>query len=173
MLSGNLADFALLDVMQLLLSSGRTGRLHLDHPRGGDVWLENGEVIHATSLGRRGEDALSLIASLGEGRFNFEQDALSPEKTISLRREAVLTRMLTESDAWTPIVRAFPDWVTPVRFTPGWSEQTRVTRRQYQVLSGVGQGGLCALLSRTDLPAREVMELLLPFWQAGKIEYAA
>lgn len=173
MLSGNLVDFALLDVMQLLLSSGRTGRLHLDHPRGGDVWLENGEVIHATALGKTGEHALSLIASLTEGRFNFDQGMLSPERTVSLRREMVLTRMLTESDAWHPLIRVFPDWTTPLRFTGGWSDQTRVTRRQYEVLSGVGRGSLSALVGSSALAPREFIETLLPFWQAGKVEYAA
>lgn len=173
MLSGNLADFALLGVMQMLLTSNRTGRLHLDHARGGDVWLENGEVVHAAALGKVGDDALSLIASLTEGRFAFEQNTQSAERTVTLRRETLLGRMLQESDAWAELLRAFPDWSRPLRFTNGWSDQTRVTRRQYQALSQVGRGHLGEMVSASDLPPRELLELLLPFWQAGKIEYAA
>lgn len=173
MLSGNLTDFALLDVVQLLLTSGRTGKLHIDAARGGDVWLENGEVVHALSLGKVGDEALSLIASLTEGRFNFDQNAVAPARTVGMRREALLTRMFQESDAWQPVIRAFPDWSTPLRFTSGWSDQTRVTRQQFKVLSLVGRGGLGTMVTVSPLPPREMLETLLPFWQAGKLEYSA
>ncbi|WP_027481717.1 DUF4388 domain-containing protein [Deinococcus pimensis] len=173
MLSGNLADFSLLDVMQLLLTSGRTGALRLAHPRGGDVWLEGGEVVHATALGRSGEDALSLIASLHDGQFNFDQGATTSDRSVAMRREAVLTRMLQEGDAWAPIIRAMPDWTSPVRFTNGWSDQTRVTRRQYEALSLVGRGDLATMVRASSFSPRELMEILLPFWQAGKLEYGA
>lgn len=173
MLSGNFADFALLDVMQLLLTSGRSGKLHIDHPRGGDVWLTNGDVVHASALGRTGDEALSLIASLSEGRFNFDQNAVPPTRTVNIRREALLTRLLSESDAWQPLDKAFPDWTTPLRFTGGWSDQTRVTRKQYKALSLVGRGNLGAMVSASPLPPRELLETLLPFWQAGKLEYVA
>lgn len=174
MLSGNLADFSLLDVMQLLLTSGRTGTLRLAHPRGGDVWLEGGEVVHATALGRTGDEALSLIASVHDGAFDFDQGATTTDRSVSTRRETVLTRMLQENDAWAPIIRAMPDWTTPLRFTNGWSDQTRVTRRQYEVLAHVERGSdLCGLVRATTWPPRELLDVLLPFWQAGKIEYAA
>ncbi|AFZ66031.1 DUF4388 domain-containing protein [Deinococcus peraridilitoris] len=173
MLSGNLADFALLGVMQMLLSSNRTGCLHLEHARGGDIWIENGEVVHATALGKTGDEAISLISSLADGRFVFEQNVTTPERTIRLRREMLLGRMMQEGDAWAELLRAFPDWSRPLRFTGGWSDQTRVTRRQYLALSGIGKGHLAAIVSDSDLPPRELLELLLPFWQAGKIEYAA
>jgi len=172
MLSGNLADFDLLSVMQMLLTSGRTGKLHLEHPRGGDVWIESGEVVHAVALGRTGEDALSIIASLKEGRFAFDQNAQSPEKTVTLRRESLLTRMVMEGDAWHALVEAFPDWSKPVRFTGGWSDQTRVTRRQYHALAALDRSvNIQDLVRIVNMKPREALETLLPFWQAGKIEY--
>ncbi len=172
MLSGNLTDFDLLGVMQMLLTSNRTGKLHIEHARGGDVWIENGEVAHALVLSKTGAEALSLIASLQEGRFDFEQNAASPQQSVKLRREALLAQMVQESDAWTELLRTFPDWNRPLRFTAGWSDQARVNRRQYWALSQVGKGSLSDMIGASPLPPRELLELLLPFWQAGKIEYA-
>lgn len=172
MLSGNLTDFDLLGVMQMLLTSNRTGKLHIEHARGGDVWIENGEVAHALALSKTGAEALSLIASLQEGRFDFQQNAASPQHSVKVRREALLAQMMQESDAWAEIVRAFPDWDRPLRFTVAWSDQTRVSRRQYQALSQVGHGNLNDMIGASPLPPRELLELLLPFWRAGKIEYA-
>lgn len=173
MLSGNLAEFALLDVLQLLLSSNRAGKLRLASPRGGDVWLGEGAVLHARALGSEGEAALGVLAGVCEGGFDFERGEAPPKQTVALRPEALLPRMLRESDAWQPLSRAFPDWNTPLRFTNAWSAETRVTRRQYQALSLVGRGDLRAMVQASTLPPRELLEVLLPFWQAGKIEYTA
>lgn len=171
MLSGNLVDFPLLGVLQMLLTSARTGRLHISGPLGGDLWIDSGRVVHATALGKNGEHALSVLAGLIEGDFHFEQGEEAPEHSVTLRRESILTRMLMDSDRWAALLPTFPDWSCPVRFTGGWSDHTRVTRRQYRALTTVGTGSLTEMASVSPLAPLDFLETLLPFWQAGKLEY--
>ncbi|WP_102125230.1 DUF4388 domain-containing protein [Deinococcus planocerae] len=171
MVRGDLAVFPFLSVMQMLLSSGRGGRLSVTHARGGDLWFEPGEVIHARAGTLTGEGALQLLSSLDAGTFTFDPGGAAPERTLSLRRDPALRQMIGEADAWGPLLRAFPDWERPLRFTPRWTEAQPVTRAQYAALSHVSDGvPLRAVLERAGGSPRATLETLRPFLTAGLIE---
>ena len=135
MVRGDLAVFPFLSVMQMLLSSGRAGRLSVAHPRGGELWLEPGELVHARAGGLTGDGALQVLSSLDGGQFTFAPDVAASERSLSLRRDAALRRLIEESDAWGELLRAFPDWSRPLRFTARWTDAQPVTRAQYLALS--------------------------------------
>lgn len=171
MVRGDLAVFPFLSVMQMLLGSGRAGCLSVDHPRGGQIWLEPGEVVHAQTPALRGEAALQLLSSLDGGQFAFEPDQEAPEHTLSLRRDAALRRMLDDSEAWVTILRTFPDWTRTLRFTPRWAEAQPVTRSQFRALNLLADSiSIQRLLERSGEPPREVLDTLRPFLVAGLIE---
>ncbi|KEF33504.1 MULTISPECIES: DUF4388 domain-containing protein [Deinococcus] len=173
MVRGELAVFGFLPVMQMLLSSGRRGRLSVAHARGGEVWLEPGELVHARSGGLTGERALQVLSTLDSGQFTFAPDVPASERTLSLRREAALRRLIEETDAWGPLLRTFPDWSRPLRFTARWTDAQPVTRAQYVALSLVPEGlPLRTLLDRCELSPRSALETLHPFVTAGLVEVA-
>lgn len=171
MVRGDLTVFPFLSVMQMLLTSGKAGRLSVDQPRGGQLWIEKGEIIHAQSGQLKGDAALQLLSSLDSGTFTFEADHRPPERSLNLRREAALRRMLEDSEAWSVLLRTFPDWSLSVQFTARWSDAQPVTRAQYQTLSLVeGRLSLQALLERSQELPRAVLDTLQPFLAAGLIE---
>lgn len=171
MVSGDLQVFPLLPVMQMLLTSGRSGEFTVDHPRGGTLWFEQGELVHARSGQMKGEAALQLMCSLDSGTFTFEVDRPPPERTLSLKQDMAMHRMLMDADAWTPLLRIFPDWSRNVRFTSRWTEQQPVTRPQYLALTQVGQAhNIRHMIERSELPPREMMEMLRPFVTNGLVE---
>lgn len=176
MLQGSLQDFPLPNLLQMLAGSGVTGRLSLEHARGGELWLRNGEVVHALALGRSGDDALDLLASVTDGSFSFVPLAAPDEHTVSLRGNALLRQLTLSGDEWRGLLPLFPDWNAPLHFTPRWSTQQPVTHGQYRVLSLVGQLTLDELLRRSELPPRATLEILRPFVQSGLLsapEYSA
>lgn len=171
MVRGDLSVFPFLSVLQMLLTSGRAGRLSVDHPRGGQLWIERGELVHAQTPNLKGDAALQLLASLDGGLFTFEPDQLPPERTLNLRRDAALHRMLDESEAWTALLRIFPDWTRTLRFTSKWSEAQPVTRAQYRTLSLVADSPtIQAMLERSGESPKMVLDTLRPFLMAGLIE---
>lgn len=171
MVRGDLSVFPFLSVMQMLLTSGRAGRLSVDHPRGGQLWLDRGEIVHAQTPALRGEAALQLLASLDGGQFTFEPDQAPPERSLSLRRDTALHRMLEDSEAWSTVLRTFPDWTRTLRFTARWTEAQPVTRTQFRALSLVADGPTIQhLLERSGEPPRAVLDTLRPFLVAGLIE---
>ncbi|QLG10622.1 DUF4388 domain-containing protein [Deinococcus sp. D7000] len=171
MVRGDLAVFPFLSVMQMLLTSGREGLLSVDHVRGGQLWLERGEIIHARCGALTGDAALQLLASLGSGTFVFEPGISAPERTLHLHRDSALRRLFEESNAWEPLLRAFPDWQRRLRFTPRWTEAQPVTQPQFRALTLVSQElDIRTLLERCGEAPRSVLETLRPFMLAGLIE---
>ncbi|MEW6420379.1 MAG: DUF4388 domain-containing protein [Deinococcota bacterium] len=173
MVRGDLAVFPFMPVMQMLLSSGRAGRLSVAHPRGGELWFEPGEIIHARSGGLTGDAALQVLSSLDGGQFTFAPDVPPGERTLALRRDTALRRLIEDADSWSGLLRVFPDWSRPLRFTPRWSDAQPVTRAQYVALSLIPEGWpLRVMLERTGLLPRQTLELLRPFVTAGLVEVA-
>lgn len=171
MVRGDLAVFPFLSVMQMLLSSGRDGVLGVDHVRGGQLWLQGGEIIHARCGLLTGDPALQLLASLSAGTFVFEPGVPAPERTLHLHRDSALRRLFEETNAWEPLLRAFPDWQRRLRFTARWTEAQPVSRLQYRALKLVAQGlDIRSILERSGESPRAVLDTLRPFMMAGLIE---
>ncbi|WP_293910860.1 DUF4388 domain-containing protein [Deinococcus sp.] len=169
MLRGSLDEFPILNVLQMLTSSSVSGKLHVAHLRGGDIWLQVGEVVHATALSREGDDALDLMSSVTGGDFTFDPDQLSPTKTVQMRRNALLRHLSVSSDAWQELLAMFPAWDRPLTFTERWTDQQPVTRTQFRILNQVGRLPLGDLVSQSELSPRATLDLLRPFVQSGLV----
>lgn len=171
MVSGDLSVFPLLPVMQMLLSSGRSGQFSVEHPRGGSLWLDQGNLVHAKSGALVGEDALQLMCSLDAGTFIFDPERNTNEKSLDLKQDSALHRMLIDHESWIDLLRLFPDWSRPLRFTARWTDQQPVTRQQFRLLDLVAQGlSLRAIMDRSELLPKDSLEVYRPFLTGGLIE---
>lgn len=139
MVSGDLQVFPLLPVLQMLLASGRSGKLSLQHMRGGEMWFENGELIHAVSMGLEGEAALQLLSSVDGGTFTFEAYTEPVSQTIKLRQDIIMRRMLLNTDQWEKVQFHFPNWDKSLIFSHLWNESQLVDHTQYRVLALVDE----------------------------------
>lgn len=171
MVRGDLAVFPFLSVMQMLLSSGRAGLLSVEDVRGGQLWLECGEIIHVRCSLRTGDAALQILASLGGGTFTFEAGISAPERTLHLHRDSALRCLFEESTIWQPLLRTFPDWQRRLRFTARWTEAQPVSHPQFRALKLVsGEVDIRAVLERGQDTPRTLLDTLRPFVMAGLIE---
>src|SRR3954454_25365140 len=83
-LQGTLDTFALPDVLRLLASTRKTGRLLVRGDRGdGSVWVDGGSVVgsSATGLGRDASagQVLFQLPRYTDGSFTFEAESVCPE----------------------------------------------------------------------------------------------
>jgi PAS domain-containing protein len=84
-LRGNLADFSLIDLCQILVQGTKTGHLRLQLVNGisGDVFFYCGSIVHAaTDHGHQGIQALPALMTGSNGSFEFNFDVASPSNTI-------------------------------------------------------------------------------------------
>jgi pSer/pThr/pTyr-binding forkhead associated (FHA) protein len=91
---GDLTEIPAFAVLQTLEMGRKTGVVRFDSNDGiGDLWLENGHPVHATTKSQKGFDAaISLVNSLA-GRFSFDPNEIAPEQTIT----ASITELLLEA----------------------------------------------------------------------------
>ncbi len=83
-LSGSLALLPILDIVALLNSNLRTGRLEIKTARGGgEICFENGEIIHARWKGTDGKKAFGRIMDQKAGTYTFSCKPSGSKRTIT------------------------------------------------------------------------------------------
>ena len=91
---GNLAEFPVFAVLQILEMGRKTGLLRIEADAGpGKLWLCAGAPVHAETKHQKGFDAAIAVVNLGSGHFTFEPQQDAPERTI----QASVTELLLEA----------------------------------------------------------------------------
>ena len=81
---GSLAELHLPDIIQLVSVSGKSGVFRLiDGEHRGDIWLQEGRIVHAVHEDLSGEEAVYALAIWRTGEFRFEAGIDSPRQTIT------------------------------------------------------------------------------------------
>lgn len=132
-LRGNLRDFGLPDIVQLVSFGRKTGALRLDCDTGEAVlYFEEGRVVHAEYPGREGEGAAYLLFQIPDGSFRFESGVASPRRTLSIDPTNLVMeamRRLDEAEARKGCEREGA-WVPDLGsdFGDDWSLELRTAR---------------------------------------------
>ena len=98
-MTGTLGLFSLLDVIQLLISSSRTGCLNVKHPDSeADFYFLNGKLVHATFGNLQGEEAVIELFKDEQGAFEFIVGSKNPDTTITSSTENLLLTAIRTAD---------------------------------------------------------------------------
>jgi hypothetical protein len=90
-LTGNLAQLSLVDILKLLSSGRQAGRLDLTAgPNSGEIYLQGGAIVHAVSGVQVGEEAIYTLMGWLEGDFNFVAGPAPPEQSVTIPTEQLL-----------------------------------------------------------------------------------
>lgn len=90
---GNLRDFSLAEIVQLLNLNRRSGVLHINAESNGDVIFDNGNMIFAKYGHLEGEDAVYKAVPERNGQFHFEPG----EKKVSPNIHGATMNILLEA----------------------------------------------------------------------------
>ena len=84
-LEGDLADDTFPGVLEFLFTSRKTGRIVIlnGSRRPGHIYVEDGNVVHAELARQSGIDAFNQMCFLTHGRFKFEPEFRSAQRTMS------------------------------------------------------------------------------------------
>jgi len=90
-LTGNLADVSLFDIIQIIENSRLSGMLQVTSSTVcGEIHFEEGLVVGAKSGMDFGRKALSLFAGAGDGTFEFEKTGQTYDRTIQTTSNTAL-----------------------------------------------------------------------------------
>ena len=175
-LSGTLDTFALPDVLRLLASTNKTGRLRVTGDRGsGSVWVDGGEVVatelaSAMSQDPSHEEVVFGLLRFAAGSFTFEVDATAPNADTGLALEPVLgaaENMLIEWKAIEAVIPSLDVWVglQPELEGPDVMVDSTRWRGIAAIGSGTQVGAVAEALSLNEIDScrlvKELIELKL------------
>lgn len=102
---GNLAEIALVDLLQIFVMNRKEGRLLLagepgshESAREGEIHLKNGQITHARLGAIEGTKALYRLLGWRRGRFSWQPGPTSPVRTIKSAPDAVVMEGMRQAD---------------------------------------------------------------------------
>ncbi len=119
MLAGTLTDFSLPDIIQLISSGRRNGRLVIrSDGREGSIYFIEGEIVHAILEDIKGEEAVYRLFDFFEGDFEFENDISTDKRTVSTRNDRLIFSGIRRIDEWRELRKEIPSLEAVPRFAP-------------------------------------------------------
>lgn len=97
--AGSLSEMSLPDIVQILAAGRKSGRLQLRVAAGaGEIYLEKGQVIHATIGKLSGEDAFFALLPVTEGEFALEPTEQLPSRVINKSTQTLMLEAMQRFD---------------------------------------------------------------------------
>ncbi|HVO31450.1 MAG TPA: DUF4388 domain-containing protein, partial [bacterium] len=102
---GNLAEIALVDLLQIFVMNRKEGRLLIagdptgpEAAREGEIHLKSAQITHARLGATEGTKALYRLLQWRKGRFSWQPGPTSPVRTIKSAPDAVVMEGMRQAD---------------------------------------------------------------------------
>jgi hypothetical protein len=170
-LQGTIETFALPDVLRLLASTKKTGRLQLDGSRGsGSIWVESGTIVGGEATGAphagSADEVLFEMLRFKEGDFVFDSETDIQMKHAPLEVEPALETAEKMLEEWKSIETVVPSLDHQVVLAPSLKgDEITISADRWKtivaVAGGASVGSLGDSLQLGELPvSRNVKELV-------------
>ena len=106
---GSLRELQLADIIQLVSTSGKTGKFFLTRDdEQGSLYLKQGRIVHAEVGDLEGEEAVHVLASWNSGDFRFEPSVEIDRVSIHKSNTQLLMEAAHQHDEWRVLSRKVP-----------------------------------------------------------------
>lgn len=169
-LRGNLAQLPLLDILKMLSSGNRSGRLDIHQgSNSGEIYLQYGRLIHAVTGVQIGEKGVYTLLGWLEGDFSFTPDIEAPEQSIHLSTEQVLLEAVRQAEQWEDIKEVISSTDAVYNISPSGSANTVSLKPiEWQVLAQInGQRSIVEIAELLELHEFEVAKIVFSLTTAG------
>jgi hypothetical protein len=170
---GSLAEIQITDLIQLVGVSRKTGALHIRNgSERGEVYLVDGQVVHAQLGPHVGEEAVYAMVLATEGDFEFEPGDASPRRTISKGNTRLLMEAAQRVDEWRVVSRKVPstDLVPEYVTQPDRGDRIFLNTAEWLVLAKIdGRRSVRAVAGLAGLTVFDTAKVLYGLVSAGLI----
>ncbi len=170
---GSLAELHLPDIIQLISVSGKTGVFHLtDGNLKGQIFLNDGAIVHAQLEDASGEEAVYALAIWSQGEFKFEPGIATQQRTISKSNTKLLMEAARRLDEWRVLSKKIPsvDMVPEFVVLENREGQINLNTSEWMILSKIDGGrSVKAIAQATGLSVFDAAKILYGLIATGLI----
>jgi hypothetical protein len=178
-LEGDLSEFPLTDIIQLVDLSKKTGGVHIRGQRGvqaleGWIYFRDGKIIGAEMPGQSPLETVYTFFTVTSGPFRFHDDARLESPTITISNEIIIMEGIMRQDAWARIQEHIPTLAIVPRLVPNpstGSNEINLEAEEWRVLTMVnGKNTVAQIAQRSGLGEFRTCEIIVQLLQSGLIE---
>lgn len=178
-LKGDLSEFPLTDIIQLVDLSKQTGGVHIVGMRGkqrldGWIYFRDGKIIGAELPGMAPLDAIYAFFTVSSGEFAFSDQVVLEEKTINVSNEVIIMEGIMRQDAWVEEEPAGPSLTMIPRLVPNPSSgatEINLEAEEWRVLTMVnGENTVAQIAQRSGLGEVRTCEIISQLLENGLID---
>jgi Domain of unknown function (DUF4388) len=174
---GSLAELHLPDIIQLISVSGKTGVFHLtDGQLKGQIYLNDGKIVHAELEDVAGEEAVYALAIWSQGEFRFDPGVPTEHRTISKSNTNLLMEAARRLDEWRVLSKKVPstDMIPEFVVQEGREGQINLSTSEWLILSKIdGHRSVKAIAFSANLSAFDAAKILYGLIATGLIRLRA
>jgi hypothetical protein len=161
---GSLSELPLPDIIQLVSVGGKNGVFQLtDGAQSGQIYLRDGQIVHATFGEASGEEAVYALAMWNRGEFRFDPGVATEQHTIKKSNTNLLMEAARRLDEWRVLSKKIPsmDLVPEFVVHEGREGQISLNTMEWLLLSKIdGRRSLKAVAAAAGLSAFDTAKIL-------------
>ena len=160
-IKGNLKDFKLEEILQMITSGKKSGKLEINsHRRRYRIYFKNGEILHAGAPFSNGEDAIKDVFLETYGAFEFIQNIILPPKTIKKNNTEIIFQGLSVREECSEIKDIFTGEVKLIT-TNSPSGEVSISEKEWKILKSLAeQKNINEILEKEELSYYKACKIL-------------
>jgi hypothetical protein len=178
-LAGNISEFPITDIIQLVDLSKQTGAVHIQGQRAGKtldgrIYFRDGKIIGAELPGHSPIEAVYAFFTVTSGPFRFDDDVQLETPTITVSNEVIIMEGIMRQDAWAKHQKEAPALNLVPRLVPNpssGSNEINLEAEEWRVLTMVnGKNTVGQIAQRSGLGEVRTGEIITQLLESGLIE---
>ncbi len=171
-IKGNLKDFKLEEILQMIVSGKKSGKLEINsHGRRYRVYFKNGEILHASAPYSNGEDAIKDIFLENYGHFEFIQNIILPPKTIKKNNTEIIFQGLSVRDECADVKDIFLGTAKLISSPNSTDDEVSITEEEWKILKNIAeQKDINEILEKEELSYYKACRILKNLIKKGLLK---
>ncbi len=170
-IKGNLKDFKLEEVIQMITAGKKSGKLEINSKRRRyRIYFKNGEILHASAPFSNGEDAIKDVFLEEDGIFEFVQNIVLPPKTINKSTTEVIFNGMSVRENCKEVKDVFTG-DKKIIVSTDVGDNVSITEEEWEMLKRIAQGKtLDQILEEEELSYYKACNILLSVIKKGLLK---
>jgi hypothetical protein len=178
-LQGDLSEFGLVDIIQLIDLGKKTGGVEIHGARGGEtldgwVFFNEGKICAAQLGPLTGEEAAYTLFTCSAGPFKLHEGMPLPAPNIGVSNEVVIMEGIGRQDEWASIAERVPPKTTVMKLVPNprsSSREINLEADKWRVLTMINGKNTVADIARlSGLGDYATFKIIVELMDAGLID---